>query len=150
MVASCVELYAPLAEKEGLSITFHGTRADLFADEQLLKQAICNILDNAIKFSHPGGQISLAINSEPGQHRLLIADQGTGIPAAEREKVLERFYRGDGARQTKGSGLGLSMVKAIADHHQARLILDDNRPGLKLILEFPRAMSPLFPSQEAA
>ena len=150
VVASCVELYSPLAEKEGLSITFHGASADLFADEQLLKQAICNILDNAIKFSHRGGRISLAINSEAGQHRLLIADQGTGIPAAEREKVLERFYRGDGARQTKGSGLGLSMVKAIADHHQARLILDDNRPGLKVILEFPRAISPLFPSQEAA
>ena len=65
-------------------------------------------------------------------------DDGPGIPAAEREKVLERFYRLQMHRATVGSGLGLSLIAAVARHHKARLLLEDNHPGLKATLSFPK------------
>jgi signal transduction histidine kinase len=150
VVANCVDLYEPLAEIERQSLIFSGVEVEIFADEQLLKQAICNVLDNAIKFSPPGEEISITLNAEKSRCRLLIVDRGAGIPEPDKEKVLQRFYRGDSARQTKGNGLGLSLVKAIADYHQAKLTLEDNRPGLRLGLEFPRAVTQTVAPKEAA
>ena len=66
-----------------------------------------------------------------------MADNGPGIPAEERDKVLARFYRLDRSRSTPGSGLGLALVAAIAELHEARLTLDDNAPGLRVVLVFP-------------
>ena len=69
--------------------------------------------------------------------RIVVADQGTGIPPALRDKVLERFYRAETSRSTEGSGLGLSLVAAAAKLHGGRIALDDNEPGLRAILSLP-------------
>ena len=86
--------------------------------------------------SPAGTPISLAI-SGPGESALMtVADCGPGIPEAERTQVLERFVRLDRSRSTRGNGLGLSLVAAVAELHGIVLRLEDNRPGLRLVLQF--------------
>src|SRR5262245_49736781 len=134
-----IELYGPVAEDAGASI-----RADLTGSLQvrgnrhLLSQALSNLVDNAIKFSPPAGTISVAVRDGPGGPEISVADQGPGIPASEREHVLQRFVRLDPARGKPGTGLGLSLVAAVAKLHGARLDLSDDAPGLVATLLFPR------------
>jgi signal transduction histidine kinase len=71
---------------------------------------------------------------------LVVGDNGPGIPAAEHENVLRRFYRLEKSRTTPGNGLGLALVKAIADLHDARIELADNTPGLRVEIHFPKAL----------
>ena len=82
----------------------------------------------------PGGAVRLVVEAGADGPAIAVADTGPGIPAAERERVLERFVRLDATRSTLGNGLGLSLVQAVARLHGARLVLDDNRPGLKVTL----------------
>lgn len=108
-------------------------------DKDLLAQALANLLDNAVTHTPPGAQISLDLHGDADATSLTVADGGPGIPAAERERALTRFYRLEQSRTTPGNGLGLAMVKAIADLHGAALVLEDNRPGLSVVLLFPNA-----------
>ena len=81
----------------------------------MIQQAVANLLDNAIKFSPPGTTRSpIEVEAEPASVRIVVADHGPGIPEAERERATERFYRGEQARSTPGSGLGLALVQAVA------------------------------------
>jgi hypothetical protein len=98
-------------------------------DRDLLLQAVANLLDNAIKFSPEGGTVRMSATAGEGLVRISIADSGPGLPEAERRRVGERFFRTDAARTTPGSGLGLSLVRAVAALHGGRLELDDARPG---------------------
>ena len=107
------------------------------ADRDLLFQALTNLLDNAIKFCPEGGRIRVATLRKDDRVMLSVADSGPGIPEEERERVLERFYRMEASRSTNGSGLGLSLVSAIATVHQASISLTDNQPGLRVSLGFP-------------
>ncbi len=130
------ELYEPLAEDK--NVTFeHRCPADAWvrANEHLLAQAIANLLDNAIKYTPAGGRVRLGVERAPGRVAITVADSGPGIPAAERERVLERFVRLDGTRSTPGNGLGLSLVAAVAKLHGAELMLGDNQPGLTVRFE---------------
>ncbi|MEJ2676758.1 MAG: sensor histidine kinase, partial [Acidihalobacter sp.] len=104
---------------------------------ELLAQALSNLLDNAVKYSPAGGRILLSLTREGRTARLRVCDSGPGIPAASREQVLERFARLDDARSTPGNGLGLSLVKAVAQVHEAVLELSDAEPGLCVELKFP-------------
>ncbi|HEX9647255.1 MAG TPA: ATP-binding protein, partial [Alphaproteobacteria bacterium] len=106
---------------------------------ELLGQAIANLLDNAIKYTPAGGRIAIVLDRAGGAPRLAIADSGPGVPAGERARVLERFVRLDSSRGTPGSGLGLSLVAAVAKLHGARLALADNAPGLSITLTFAGA-----------
>ncbi len=139
LAGDLLEVYQPIAEDAGLElagaiapdITVKGHR-------QLLGQALSNLLDNAIKYSPAGGRISfdLAATADGGAE-LSVADSGPGIPAEDRERVLQRFVRLDVSRGTPGSGLGLSLVAAVAKLHGIELRLEDNAPGLKVTLGFP-------------
>ncbi len=132
------ELYQPLAEEQGDTLTadieaglvLHGSR-------ELLSQALANLLDNAIKYTPCGSRIRLSAVRVDEALELCVADDGPGIPAEARERVLERFVRLDASRHQPGSGLGLSLVRAVARLHRATLQLDDNHPGLKVTLRFP-------------
>jgi signal transduction histidine kinase len=110
--------------------------ATVSGNRQLLFQAIGNLIDNASKYGAAGGRISLSVQNGNGGPEVVVADRGPGIPAADRERVLERFVRLDSSRTTPGNGLGLSLVAAIARLHNAVLNLDDNGPGLKVTLRF--------------
>jgi signal transduction histidine kinase len=109
----------------------------LRGDRDLLFQALCNLLDNAIKFSPPGSEVMLEVTESDHAISISITDQGPGIPEAERGKVLDRFYRSASVAGIPGSGLGLSLVSAIAHYHGGQLLLSDNAPGLRATLRLP-------------
>jgi signal transduction histidine kinase len=139
-----VELYRPLAEERGadLDLTVKGS-ATAQGNRQLLFQAMANLIDNAVKYGAEGQHISVEVDGGPPSPVISVADYGLGIPVDEREHVLERFVRLDASRTTPGSGLGLSLVAAIARQHGATLELADTRPGeqppgLTVRLRFPR------------
>lgn len=140
VVRLAADLYEPVAEEKGLTLTID-IRAEptVRGNEQLLAQAVSNLLDNAIKYTPEGGRIALSLEGGgPGQAaRITVADNGPGIPPDMREKVLERFVRLDTARASPGNGLGLSLVDAVARLHGASLRLEDNEPGLRVGILFP-------------
>lgn len=129
------ELYGAVAEEKHIGFST-GLREGLrvSGDRQLLAQALSNLLDNAVKYTPPGGRIELRLESAGGEARVVVADSGPGIPREQRGRVLERFVRLDGSRHQPGNGLGLSLVAAVALHHGARLSLEDNAPGLRAVL----------------
>jgi len=107
-------------------------------DPVLLAQALSNLIDNALKYAPRNGSIEVAVRRlENGAAEISVSDNGPGISAAERGKVVERFYRGDASRGTPGVGLGLSLVDAVAKLHGSTLELQDRAPGLRVILAIP-------------
>ncbi|MFD2854507.1 sensor histidine kinase [Seohaeicola zhoushanensis] len=108
-------------------------------NRSLLGQAMSNLLENALRHTPEGSEITLRVAREGEAVLLEVADTGHGIPEAEREKVLRRLYRLERSRTTPGHGLGLSLVAAIAGFHGAELSLADNAPGLRVSLRFRAA-----------
>ena len=125
--------YLPVAED-----THHTLSADIASgvsvhgDAELLTQAITNLIENALVHTPPGSHICLSVSRAKSGVVVAVADNGPGIPAAESDKVLQRFYRLDDSRHTQGAGLGLALVSAIATLHGAKLLLSDNCPGLRV------------------
>lgn len=138
VVADVCEVYTEVAQDAGMAVSYvyDGRPCPVFGDRDLLTQLTANLLENSIRHCHKGAAIAVALNAASGHFHLTIADNGSGIPRAERENVLRRLYRLEQSRTTPGSGLGLSLVKAIADLHGATLVLDDNHPGLRATLDF--------------
>lgn len=130
------DLYAAAAEERGQHLDVRVPPAlPAYGDRDMIQQAVANLLDNALKFSPAGSTIRLEASGEPGRGaRIIVADQGPGIPEADRDRATERFYRGESARSTPGSGLGLSLVQAVATLHGGVLRLEDNQPGLRATL----------------
>ncbi len=133
--------YAPAAEDAlkplSTSIT-EDVRVE--GDAELLTQLFANLLENAITHTSAGTQIELRLSHDAGGVLASISDNGPGVPAEERERVLRRFYRLDASRSNPGSGLGLSMASAIAELHDAELELLDNRPSLTAAVRFRSLM----------
>ena len=136
LAADIVDLYGPAAEERSIGMRYNEGRATVVGSRQLLFQALANLVDNAIKNTPESGTISLAVERNAAEVRLLVTDTGPGIPEADRDRVLEPFVRLDSSRSTPGSGLGLALVAAIARLHGARIELGDNRPGLSVALIF--------------
>jgi len=138
------ELYEPLAEEKGVTLEIKPAGATMIdGNRSLISQALANLVDNAIKYTPAGGHISVWPSVTPQGVDLIVADTGPGIPASERARVVERFVRLEASRNSPGTGLGLSLVAAVARLHNARLILEDNGPGLRATIRFPRP--PLSP-----
>lgn len=132
------ELYQPAIEEQGDTLTTHiDAGLVLHGSRELVAQALANLLDNAIKYTPRGSRIELGATRSDGAIELSVSDNGPGIPIEARERVLERFVRLDVSRHQPGSGLGLSLVRAVANLHHAALELSDNHPGLKVTLRFP-------------
>lgn len=134
--ADAVELYEPLAQERDINLTLEPARfpAVMPGDAQLLFDAICNLLDNAIKFCPDHSAVRLTVISEPNRVGLCVTDNGTGIAQAEQEAVLRRLYRAEASRHTPGNGLGLSMVSAVARLHDMKLSISDAAPGCRIEL----------------
>ena len=124
-------LYEPLANQGGIRLTLEvGAGATVDCDGELLFEAIGNLLDNAIKFTPPGGVIRVVLNeAEAGRPEISVSDSGPGIAPDQRKSVLQRFYRADDARNVPGSGLGLSLVDAVVRLHGFGFTLDDAQEG---------------------
>ncbi len=140
VVSDVAELYEPLAEDAGGRLILAVSEPVVApVSRELISQAVSNLLDNALKYglSDRPLEIRVAVERREGHCLVSVADNGRGIPADKRERVLERFYRLDESRSKPGSGLGLSLVQAIASIHGGSLALDDAAPGLKVTLEIP-------------
>jgi signal transduction histidine kinase len=134
-----MELYVPLSEEKGQTFVAEmGPSEPVLGDRDLLFQAFANVLDNAIKYTPAAGNLRLMMQDLPDQLRIVVCDNGPGVPAAAREKVFERFFRLEDSRSSPGNGLGLSLVAAIVNLHHGRIELADNQPGLKLTISLPR------------
>jgi hypothetical protein len=124
------ELYEPFAEEKDVAFALDLRPVrPVRGDRDLLSELLSNLVDNAIKFTPPGGRVSIHLDERDGSPSLRVADSGPGIPPAQREAVFQRFYRLDASRSVEGYGLGLSLVDAIVKLHGFRLTIDDNRPG---------------------
>jgi signal transduction histidine kinase len=134
------ELYGAVAEERGLTLE---TKVEgplpTRGDRELIQQAIANLFENAIKFSPKGGTVRLIGERAGASLHLVVADQGPGIPPKDVARATERFFRGEAARHTPGFGLGLTLVRAVAQLHGGTLSLDPGTPGLRAVLSIPAA-----------
>jgi len=151
VLADVAELYEPLAEERGQRIVVDASGGcEVHGDRDLLFQALANLVDNAIKYAPEGGNIGLRVRRAGDGTEVTVSDDGPGVPAADRERIFERFWRGDDSRSTPGSGLGLSLVDAVAALHGAEIIVADAQPGLTLGLRFGGRDSDVRASAEPA
>lgn len=139
-----VELYDPVAEECGVELEAPATGAfEVDGNRELIGQALSNIVDNAIKYSADGTDkpvVRVSIERVDGEVRLRVSDNGPGIPDQhDRERATERFVRLEQSRSQPGSGLGLSLAKAVMKFHGGRLELLPGDPGLSVAMAFPEA-----------
>ena len=144
LAAEAAELYRPTIEEIPASLVVETSEGqEIDGDPFLIAQAVGNLLDNAAKVAPAGSVVTLSLGrSDDGLIELAVSDHGPGIPAAEKPRVTERFFRGDASRGTSGVGLGLSLVAAVARLHGGTLMLDDNDPGLKARLMLAATLGP--------
>ncbi len=118
LVREVGDLYEPIAEERRVALAVQiDARPVVHGDRDLLLEAVANLVDNAVKFTPEGGKVDLAVQAGAGESIVRVSDTGPGIGADERDIVLRRFYRSEKSRQTKGVGLGLSLVAAIVKLH---------------------------------
>jgi signal transduction histidine kinase len=143
IVADVAELYTPVAEDEGIEVSTDIAEGVLLrANRELIGQAMVNLLENAMKYAKPEdgstGRISIGLEKIDANVVITVADNGPGIPEADRIRVLERFVRLEKSRSEQGSGLGLALVNAVARLHGGRFRIEDNSPGVRAVLELPQ------------
>ena len=127
------------AQRHGhaLTLSMPDDLPQVVADRERILQVMMNVVSNAIKYTPDGGKISISAGRTDRQVWMLVDDNGIGIPAADRDRIFERFYRVDKARsrQSGGTGLGLSIAKELVDRHRGRLeLVDKEGPGLAVRL----------------
>ena len=141
IVADVVELYEPLAEEVGVALSVgEVAAASLSANRELVGQALSNVVDNAIKYSAGAVDrpaVTVALVPAGGDFVLAVTDNGPGIPAEDMERATERFVRLEQSRTRPGSGLGLSLARAVMEFHGGRLELSAQNPGLSVRMIFP-------------
>ena len=151
-----VDLYEPAAEEKGLRLTLEhdsGAKAapveamplgeaaalEVRGDRHMLSRAVANLVENALKYTPAGGTVAIRVGRNGTMAQLAVGDDGPGIPAAERERVFDRFYRLEASRTTEGNGLGLSLARAVVRLHGGAITLEDNHPGLVAVVSLPLA-----------
>lgn len=135
IISTLRDLYEPAMEQKQLLLKVESpvTNSLVYGDKHQWLQVFVNLLDNAIKFSPSGGEVSIQLVQVGNQLRVTLKDSGPGIPESSQKEVFERFYRLDSHRSTPGFGLGLSMVKAVCDLHDSHIeLMNDN--GLVVII----------------
>ena len=142
------ELYEPLAEEDGITLTVKASPAPVHGNRELISQALANLVENAIKYGKPvasaqplgikaAREIVIEARREGDRVLLSVTDHGPGIPESDRKHAVERFVRLEASRTLPGSGLGLSLASAVATLHGGELRLGDAHPGLVATLALP-------------
>ncbi|WP_295559265.1 ATP-binding protein [uncultured Hyphomicrobium sp.] len=148
LVRDVAELYEPVAEEAGLMLSIEVEDGiEVRANRQLVGQAVANLADNAIKYSaeaaaeRPAGEaaVSVKARARAGAAEISVGDRGPGIEAKDRERALRRFVRLEKSRTQPGTGLGLSLVAAVTRLHNGSVRLEDNDPGLRVVVTLPLA-----------
>lgn len=143
LVGRVAELYEGTVDDNDQSLNISGVGAAyVLGSSRLIAQALSNVLDNALKYTPAGGEINIHVSHDGDRVRISIADNGPGIDEQYHDCVFDRFTRLDLARSKPGNGLGLSLVKAVAELHRAGLSLASNHPGLIVTLDFKRVAAP--------
>lgn len=137
VVEDAVELYAPIGAERGIRLQVQLAAASVRGDRDQLFQLAVNLLDNALKYAPAGSEVEVRLDAVAAGVRLQVGDRGPGIPEAERERVFDRFQRLEAHRGSPGTGLGLSLVRAIVRHHGGQVQLLDNAPGLRVQVLLP-------------
>jgi signal transduction histidine kinase len=153
VVADIVEMYEPVAEEQGVELAVT-TEPGLVVtgSRELLGQAVVNLVDNALKYGVSGEKPRIDVSAKRFCDRveITVADHGPGISPADRERVVGRFVRLENSRSRPGSGLGLSMAAAVARLHHGALRIEDNAPGLRVVLSLPATRAAAMASRERA
>jgi signal transduction histidine kinase len=138
LAGTVVDAFAPSAEDARQTLRLEGEPAlTIDGDPELLTQMLVNLVENALRHAGEGAAIRVGVGRIQGAPVLWVADDGPGVPAAEREKLFDRFYRLEHSRSAPGSGLGLALVAAVARLHGAEVRLYDAQPGLEARVSFP-------------
>lgn len=139
LAAVCVQIadfYEPFAETKQIGLTVEARDpAPMLGDEDLVREAVSNLIDNAIKFTPEGGTVRVEVGMADGSARLAVSDTGPGVPTQDRTRIFRRFARGAGAENAPGHGLGLSIAKTIAELHGFQLTVEDNNPGARFVMQ---------------
>jgi two-component system OmpR family sensor kinase len=139
---------APLAAEKSIKLAATGPLPEVVAsvDAGAIRQALVNLLDNAIKFSPPGASVEISLTATATDWRIAISDNGSGIPAAEHARIFERFHRlgSELRRETQGTGIGLSLVKAVAEAHGGKVVLE-SAPGAGSTFTLILPLPPILP-----
>ena len=137
LFAGVTEAYAAAAEDQGKAITANIAPSIMaWGDKDLLAEMLANLLDNAITHTPAGARIEVSLINGGDRAIATVADNGLGVPEAERCRIFRRFYRLERSIRTPGNGLGLSLVAAVAELHRVELSADDNLPGLRITMIF--------------
>lgn len=139
IVNDACDLYQAAVDEKDIKLNLTcSTPVPMFGDRELLAQAIANLLDNAVKYTPPGGRIDVSVSSDGDNNLITVGDDGPGVPAEEISRIQQRFVRLDSARSAPGNGLGLSLVLAVVEQHLGQLLIVDNNPGLRVTIALPR------------
>jgi len=144
VAADVAELYEPAAEEAGMTLeTKIAPGVTLRGNRELIGQALVNLIENALKYYEPAegkvGRIAVAVRADGGRVLLEVGDNGPGIAPEDRARAVERFVRLEKSRTEPGSGLGLSLVAAVAKLHRGEFRIEDNGPGVRAVIDLPAA-----------
>jgi len=142
VVSECVRSAQVLATQRGLRLHLDGAMSEVnfTGDDEMLKRMLLNLLDNAVKYTAPGGDVGVALSTQNGSARIVVTDSGIGIPAADQPRIFDRFYRVDKARSRAlgGAGLGLSIAKWIVEAHGGTIAVQSiPTQGSEFIVDLP-------------
>ncbi len=136
--AVCVEVaefFEPLAASRSIELAVEAQGpVPMRGDEDLMREAISNLVDNAVKFTPEGGKVRVEAGVLDGLPRLAVSDTGRGVPSRDRVRIFRRFDRGESAENGPGNGLGLSIAQTIANLHGFQLTVEDNCPGARFVM----------------
>jgi signal transduction histidine kinase len=133
--AQVFDFYEPLAESKGVTMVIDAASpVPVRGDQDLMREALSNLVDNAIKFTPAGGAVRIEACTADGRPFICVSDTGPGVPLQERERIFDRFYRGERSSKSPGHGLGLSITETIATLHGFKLTVEDNNPGARFEL----------------
>jgi signal transduction histidine kinase len=137
LATDIVDLYTPLADQKRQQLTTQVSVGQITADKDLIFQALANLTENAVKYAPEGINIQISARKQDGNLSLSVINEGEGIAREMLEKTTERFVRADPARQEAGVGLGLALVRAIAEAHDGKLVLMNLADGFEARLNLP-------------
>ncbi len=142
VVSECVRSAQVLATQRGLRLHLDGATSEVHftGDDEMLKRMLLNLLDNAVKYTAPGGDVGVALSTQNGSARIVVTDSGIGIPSADQPRIFDRFYRVDKARSRAlgGAGLGLSIAKWIVEAHGGTIAVQSiPTQGSEFIVDLP-------------
>jgi signal transduction histidine kinase len=143
------DFYEPLAESKCVTMVIDAAGpVPIRGDQDLMREAVSNLVDNAIKFTPAGGAVRIEARMANGRPAVLVGDTGVGVPPQERARIFDRFYRGELSGKSPGHGLGLNIAATIANLHGFKLTVEDNNPGARF--EFRAAAPPVTLEREQA